>query len=290
MGTSHHLLHPRNWPKPSNLLKCGKAQGLDNIPPKFLKHLGHNCLSWLREFYSSSLNRVTIPTIWRKATVITVAKPNKPMDDPRSCRPISLLCVPHKLLERLILFRFEPVVGHQLPTQHDGFRSGRCTVQQVVKLTSDIEESYEGRQKAGLVLVDVTASYDNLWHQCLTLKLLQIIPDRHLVHLIVDFISNRSFILKTSDGQCIRLRRLKNGIPQGQRLHLCCLTSISVTSPRPCPPNIAMLMTRPSCFLTSVGMMCRKSFLWIRKESLITFLRGGSGWARQIYMHCVPSE
>ena len=72
------------------------------------------------------------------------------MDDPRSYRPISLICVPYKLLECLLLFQFEPVVDPQLPTQQGGFRRGRCTVQQVVKLTSDIEESYDGRRKAGL--------------------------------------------------------------------------------------------------------------------------------------------
>jgi len=69
----------------------------------------------------------------------------------------------------------------------------------------------------GLALVDLTAAaaYDTVWHQGLALKLLQTIPDRHLVRFIVEIISNRSFILKTSDGQCSRLRRLKNGVPQG---------------------------------------------------------------------------
>jgi len=133
------------------------------------------------------------------------------MDDPRSYRPISLLCVPYKLLERL-LFRLEP------PTQQGGFRRGRFTVQQVVKLTSVIEESYEEIREAGLVLVDLTAAYDTVWHQGLTLKLLQTIPDRHPVRFIVEIISDRSFILKTSDGQCSRLRRLKNGVPQGPTL------------------------------------------------------------------------
>jgi len=99
------------------------------------------------------------------------------MDDPRSYRPISFLCVPYKLLERLLLFRLEPVVDPQLPTQQGGFPRGRSTAQQVVKLTSDIEESYEGRQKAGLVPVDLTAAYDTVWHQGLALKLLQTIPD-----------------------------------------------------------------------------------------------------------------
>jgi len=67
---------------------------------------------------------------------------------------------------------------------------------------------------------------------------------------------------------------------KGQRLHLCFLTSITVTSPTPCLLNMAMLMTGSSCFLTSVGMRWKRSFLWICKELLITYLRGGSGWAQ----------
>ena len=127
--TSEELAHA------IKLLKCGKAQGPDNIPPG---HLDRSCLLWLHEFYSSCLNHVAIPKIWRKANVIAVLKLNKPMDNPRSYRPISLLCVPYKLLERL-LFRLEPVVDPQLPTQPGGFRRGRSTAHQLVKLTSDIE-------------------------------------------------------------------------------------------------------------------------------------------------------
>jgi len=66
--------------------------------------------------------------------------------------------------------------------------------------------------------VDLTAAFDTVWHQGLALKLLQTISDRHLVRFIVDFVSNRSFILRTSDGQCSRLRRLKNGVSQGSTL------------------------------------------------------------------------
>ena len=39
-----------------------------------------------------------------------------------------------------------------------------------------------------------------------------------MVHFIVELISNRSFVLKTCDGQQSRLRRLKNGVPQGSVL------------------------------------------------------------------------
>ena len=78
----------------------------------------------------------------------------------------------YKLLELLLLFRLEPVVYPQLPNQQDGFRSGRSTFQQVVKPASDIEESYEGRRKVDLVLVDLTAACDTVWHRGLAVKLL----------------------------------------------------------------------------------------------------------------------
>ena len=67
--------------------------------------------------------------------------------------------------------------------------------------------------------------------------------------------------------------------PKCQRLHLCCLISISVTSPTPCPPNMAMLMTWPSClmtcFPTSVGVRWKRSFLslcawWLRLSATKT--------------------
>ena len=199
-------------------LKSGKAQGQDNIPPEFLLHCGQRCQNWLKEFYSSCLNKLTIPKIWRRATIIALPQPNKPTDNPKNYRPISLLCVPFKVLERLLLACLDPIVDPQLPNQQAGFRRGRSTVHQIVKLTNDIEESFEKRHKAGVVLVDLTAAYDTVWHLGLTLKLLRSVPDRHLVRFLCTILSNRSFILKTSDGQASRPRRLRSGVPQGSIL------------------------------------------------------------------------
>ncbi|KAJ3583949.1 hypothetical protein NHX12_015472 [Muraenolepis orangiensis] len=39
-----------------------------------------------------------------------------------------------------------------------------------------------------------------------------------MVKFIMETLSNRSYILQTSSGQCSRLRRLKNGVPQGSVL------------------------------------------------------------------------
>ena len=89
---------------------------------------------------------------------------------------------------------------------------------QVTLLTQDLEDSFQAKGKAGVVLLDQTAAYDTVWHRGLHLKLLRTIPDRHTVNFIMEMLSNRSFILQTSDGQRSRLRRLRNGVPQGSVL------------------------------------------------------------------------
>jgi len=71
------------------------------------------------------------------------------------------------------VIRLAPAFDPQLLTQQGGFRRGCSTAQQVAKLTSDVVESYEGRRKAGLVLMALTTACDAVWHHGLALKLLK---------------------------------------------------------------------------------------------------------------------
>jgi len=47
---------------------------------------------------------------------------------------------------------------------------------------------------------------------------MRLLPDRHMVRMILDMADNRSFTLTTGNGERSRLRRLKNGVPQGSVL------------------------------------------------------------------------
>ena len=57
--------------------------------------------SWFCNFLTSSMRQFKIPKIWRRALIVVIPKPEKPLGDPKSYRPISLLCVSFKILERL---------------------------------------------------------------------------------------------------------------------------------------------------------------------------------------------
>ena len=194
-------------------LKPNKAAGVDNIHLEFILHQGSKATEWLHLFCSVCYRTSKLPKIWRRAKIIALLKPDKPIDDPKGYRPISLLCVPYKIMERLLHARLDPVIDPKLPKDQAGFRRGKSTVDQVTLLTQDIKDTFQRGEKAGVVLLDLTAAYDTIWLRGLHLKLLQTIPDRHMVGFIMEMLSNRSFTLHTSNGQHSRLRRLKNGVP-----------------------------------------------------------------------------
>ena len=128
---------------------------------------------------------------WKMAKIITVLKLNKPEDSPKSYQPISLLSVTYKLLERLIYNRILPVVESILLEEQAGFRPNRGTLDQVALLTENIEFAFSKSMKAGTVLVDLSAAYDTVWHHGLTLKLLQIIPSKDMVCMIMSMITQQ---------------------------------------------------------------------------------------------------
>jgi len=102
-------------------LKPGKSPGLDSIFPEFILHAGSALNSWFCDFLSNCMRQLKIPKIWRRALVVAIPKPEKPLGDPKSYRPISLLCVLFKILERLIYARVDPNIHLLLSCEQAGF-------------------------------------------------------------------------------------------------------------------------------------------------------------------------
>jgi len=151
------------------MLEARKISKIGLHLPEFILHAGSALKSWFCDFLNSCMRQLKIPKIWRRVAIL---KPEKPLGDPKSYRPISLLCVPFKILKRLIYARVETITDPLLPQEQAGFRHGRSAVDQVTLLTQDIEDSFSAKKKAGAVLADLTATYNTVWHRGLTSKLL----------------------------------------------------------------------------------------------------------------------
>jgi len=61
------------------------------------------------------MRQLKIAKIWRRALIVAIPKPEKPLGDPKSYLPISLLCVSFEILERLIYARVESIIDPLIP-------------------------------------------------------------------------------------------------------------------------------------------------------------------------------
>ena len=75
----------------------------------------------------------------------------------------------------------------------------------IVLLTQNIKDSFETEKKTAAVFVDLTVVYDTVWHCNLTCKLLRLLPNKHMVWMILELIRNRSFTFTTGDSNLSRL-------------------------------------------------------------------------------------
>uniref|UniRef100_H3ACT8 Reverse transcriptase domain-containing protein n=1 Tax=Latimeria chalumnae TaxID=7897 RepID=H3ACT8_LATCH len=138
-------------------VKPRKAPGPDNPHGEFLVHMGRKCKSWLLDFFNMCIARCRLPKVWQKATVVALLKLGKPANDPKSYRPISLISIVYKLLERLLLNHLAPIIEPQLPNYQAGFCPSHCTEDQVICLTNFTEEETEAKKKVGAVFIDLSS-------------------------------------------------------------------------------------------------------------------------------------
>jgi hypothetical protein len=87
-----------------------------------------------------------------------ILKPGKNPNYATSYRPISLLPILSKVLEKILLKRFVPIIDeHQLISKHQfGFRKGHGTIQQIHRLVK-IYNDFENRRYCSAVIVDISS-------------------------------------------------------------------------------------------------------------------------------------
>jgi len=137
---------------------------------------GPHAPTWLSKFFSRITATHSVLKIWRKAKAIAVEKPGKDLSLAANYRPISLLSVCYKLLERLVLQRISPTVVCLLNPDQAGFQKGWSTCDQVAAPTTFIENGFQQNQKTGAVFLDLMAAYDTVWHSGLLYKLSKSMP------------------------------------------------------------------------------------------------------------------
>ena len=203
--------------------KPGKAPGPDTICPEIIIYAGAAkvLVTWLSLFPIApfyNINSLEKSSYNRDSKAVKTQRVPKELS-------FDFLCsvFPTKNLERHIHPRIKPIIDRLLPAELAKFRRGRSTVDQAVLLIQNFKDCFEAKRKPGVVFVNLTEAYDTVWHREHTCKLLRLLPDKHVIRMIMELVQNRSFIFTTGGGKQSMLRRQKNGVRHGSVLaHLFC--------------------------------------------------------------------
>ena len=198
--------------------KNTSSTGPDGISYLHLKHLGPHAIRALTDIFNLSITQNTIPNIWKLAKIIPILKPNKPPTEPASYRPISLLCNPSKILERLVLNNISAHIP-LAPSQH-GFRSQHSTSTLLTNMTQTILEGLNTPKPAYRSLVaaiDISKAFDTVPRHLLIGKIINTDIHPNFKKWLANFLSGRHGYT-IHNGKPSRTRHYTNGVPQGSVL------------------------------------------------------------------------
>ena len=108
-------------------------------------------------------------------------------------RPVSLLPVCSKILERLI---YNLVYKHirdnnVLSPNQSGFCKGDSSINQLLSITYNTFHCFVERMETIAIFLDISKASDKVWHKGLLYKLSQYGFTGNLLTLLTDFLSNR---------------------------------------------------------------------------------------------------
>jgi hypothetical protein len=103
-----------------------------------LKTLKQGQKKWISFFFNYILRTGRIYKLFKQGKVITIFKPGNDGTDASPFRPIFLLNVFFKLLDRMIIQRFQHLVDKVVPVSWAGFRQHSSCTEQIMALTSHI--------------------------------------------------------------------------------------------------------------------------------------------------------
>ncbi|KAK3529892.1 hypothetical protein QTP86_007210 [Hemibagrus guttatus] len=139
----------------------GKAPGVDEIRPEYLKSLDVVGLSWLTRLCNIVWRSGTVPLDWATGVVVPLFKKG----DWRVCsnyRGITLLSLPGKVYSRVLERRVRPLVEPRIQEEQCSFRPSRGTLDQLYTLHRVLEGSWEFAPPVHMCFVNLEKDFDRV--------------------------------------------------------------------------------------------------------------------------------
>lgn len=195
------------------------APGEDMITYSMLKHMHQSCKQLLLNIFNRIWTLGVFPDKWRIAIVLAFLKLGKTPGMTTSYRPIALTSCVCKLSEKIANIRLVRTLENKsvLSEYQYGFRKNRSTIDALIRMESDILDTFSRGEHMVAVFFDIQKAYDTAWRYGILKELHTAGIRGPLAWFIQNFLKHRTF--KTRIGAALsREVPQEQGVPQGSVL------------------------------------------------------------------------
>lgn len=190
------------------------APGLDGLTARIIKHAWRVSGAEMLAMYSACIGEGVFPDIWKVGRLVVLPKGNdRPLSDPKAYRPVTLLPILGKILERLVI-TCAPCLYRGISEAQHGFSRGKSTVTALNAILDRVAESSENYVQ--IVLLDISGAFDNAWWPMVLTKAKQGGCPPNIYRILVSYFTERRVGLFMGD-QAV-WKRSTMGCPQGSVL------------------------------------------------------------------------
>ena len=190
-----------------------KSKGIDGIGPLVLKRCATPLCTPLNHLFVSSLQFSTIPSEWKVHRISPVYKSGD-KSLVTNYRPISLLCIASKVLERLIFDQVGDFLSDSFSPSQFGFLPGRSTLQNLLIFLSDLNNNLNSREPTDVIYLDFRKAFDTVRHDILLQKLWDVGISGNLWLWFKEYLSSRQQCVSIN-GSLSNILEVTSGVPQG---------------------------------------------------------------------------
>ena len=213
-----------------------KAPGPSNIKLHQLQNLPPNMTHYLITIFNLSISLGYFPKPFKKAIMILIPKTNINLHQTKNYRPISLLDIQGKILDKILNNRLNSKLQQQgkINIRQHGFRANRGTHTAIATLNETIARDIRLGNNIDLVFRDVAKAFDKVWHNGLKFKLTLLGLDDCMTKTLCNYLDDRHASIRLNNhlGPTFPL---KTGVPQGACLSPTLYSYFTHDMPDPLP-------------------------------------------------------
>ena len=197
-------------------LDVSKATGPDGIPARLLRETADVIAPSLCCLFNKSLSSGFIPTEWKLANVVPVYKKGD-REHTENYRPISLLSIISKVLERCVLDNIKDQLYSIINDCQHGFVTAKSCITNLIESLDYIGSVLDKGGQVDTVYLDMSKAFDKVDHGLLITKLRGLGFGGTLLKWLTNYLSNRHQRV-TVLGATSHTMAVTSGVPQGSLL------------------------------------------------------------------------